>query len=177
MSRRIALVGPRAAGKTTIGALLAGRLDVPFRDADSEIEREWGETIPELMANRAFARAQAMTLARLLARSEPSVVATGGGAVEWSGLETALSGWWVIWLDAPAAILSERLRAQPGSRPSLTGRPLHEEIEALRDARAGGYERVHDAYVETHRRSPDEVVVEIQKLLQADDNRKPSNAD
>ena len=160
-----------------MGRRLAALLGVSFRDADAEIEREWGVSIPELLDAGRFRRAEALTLGRLLARSEPVVLSTGGGAVEWDGLRAALEGWRVVWLDAPASVLAARLAADGGGRPSLTGRALEDEIEELRAAREQAYREVAGAYVETHRRTPDEVAAGIQKLLQADHNRKPSNAD
>ncbi len=80
--RSLALVGMMGAGKTSIGRQLAGRLGLPFRDADAEIELAAGCSIAELFARhgeRGFRDGERRVVHRLLA-GDPSVVATGGGA-------------------------------------------------------------------------------------------------
>src|SRR4051812_9650464 len=80
--RSIVLVGMMGAGKSSIGRRLAGRLGVPFVDADIEIEKAAGMSIPEIFAAHGepyFRAGEARVIARLL-DSGPQVLATGGGA-------------------------------------------------------------------------------------------------
>jgi shikimate kinase len=81
--RSIVLVGMMGAGKSSIGRRLAGRLGIPFVDADTEIESAAGMTIPEIFAKHGepyFRAGEARVIARLLEQG-PQVLATGGGAV------------------------------------------------------------------------------------------------
>ncbi|HEY0282994.1 MAG TPA: shikimate kinase, partial [Rhizomicrobium sp.] len=82
LRRTIALVGMMGAGKSSIGRRLAARLEVPFRDADGEIERAAGCTVAEIFARYgegAFREGERKVIERLLGEP-PHVLATGGGA-------------------------------------------------------------------------------------------------
>src|ERR1700722_2405224 len=81
-TRTIALVGLPGVGKTSIGRRLAAALELPFRDADEEVERAAGRTISEIFAERGemeFREGERRVIARLL-DDPPHVLATGGGA-------------------------------------------------------------------------------------------------
>ena len=78
--RSVVLIGLMGAGKTAVGRRLAARLDLPFIDADSEIEAAAGATISEIFAERGeayFRQGERKVIARLL-DSGPQVLATGG---------------------------------------------------------------------------------------------------
>src|SRR3954468_19338722 len=80
--RSMRLVGLMGAGKSTVGRRLAARLDLPFTDADAEIETAAGMSIPEMFALHGesyFRDGERRVIARLL-REGPAVLATGGGA-------------------------------------------------------------------------------------------------
>ena len=80
--RSIVLVGMMGAGKSSVGRRLAGRLGIPFIDADIEIEKAAGMTITEIFASHGepyFRAGEARVIARLL-EGGPQVLATGGGA-------------------------------------------------------------------------------------------------
>ena len=79
--RSLVLVGLMGCGKSTVGRRLAARLDLPFVDADAEIERAAGKTIPEIFAAHGepyFRDGERRVIARLLAEGG-HVLATGGG--------------------------------------------------------------------------------------------------
>ena len=81
-ARSIVLVGMMGAGKSSVGRRLAARLGLPFVDADTEIEKAAGMTIPEIFATHGepyFRAGEARVIARLL-DGGPQVLATGGGA-------------------------------------------------------------------------------------------------
>ncbi|MHA7873004.1 MAG: shikimate kinase, partial [Hyphococcus sp.] len=81
--RTIVLVGMMGAGKTTIGRRLATRLNIPFFDADAEIEKAAGMSVSQLFqehGEESFRRGEARVIERLLG-GQTHVLATGGGAL------------------------------------------------------------------------------------------------
>ncbi|HPA40214.1 MAG TPA: shikimate kinase, partial [Phenylobacterium sp.] len=81
-ARTITLVGLMGVGKSSVGRRLANALDMPFRDADTEVETAAGRSIPEIFADlgeAAFREGERRVIARLL-DEPPHVLATGGGA-------------------------------------------------------------------------------------------------
>lgn len=125
-TRSIVLIGLMGAGKTAVGRRLANRLDLPFRDADGEIEQAAGQSIKEIFAEHGetyFRKGERKVIARLLEGS-PQVLATGGGAYmnpETRGAIEALG--LSIWLKADLRVLLKRVQRRD-HRPLLaTGDP------------------------------------------------------
>jgi len=117
------LVGMMGAGKSAVGRPLAEGLGYRFIDADLVLEQAAGQTIPELFAaagEQGFRDLESSVLARI-ASWHSLVVATGGGVVlrpdNWGQLRQGI----VVWLDAPEALLLERLTADPTPRPLMGG--------------------------------------------------------
>jgi shikimate kinase len=108
-------------GKSAIGRRLAGRLGLPFIDADEEIERAAGKTIEDIFADHGepyFRDGERRVLARLL-RSGPQVLATGGGAFMNEETREAISGNGIsVWLKAELPLLVRRV-GKRGNRPLL----------------------------------------------------------
>jgi shikimate kinase len=119
--RSIVLVGMMGAGKSTIGRRLAARLNLPFSDADTEIEAAASMSIPDIFETHGeayFRNGEARVIARLLDNG-PAVIATGGGAFMREETrdrirEKAVS----IWLKADAEIIMRRVRRR-ADRPLL----------------------------------------------------------
>lgn len=117
---KVYLVGPTGVGKTTIGRLLAGRLKLPFLDADEFIAARAGRSIAEIFARegeQGFRRREKEAV-RLIADLGSAVVALGGGAV----LDPQVREWLVqsgrvVALEEDPAVLVERMRRSP--RPGL----------------------------------------------------------
>ena len=115
------LVGMMGSGKSTAGRHLAELLGYRFLDADTSIEQVAGRSIPELFASEGEVGFRALEAAVLnqIASWHSLVVATGGGVVtrpeNWGQLHQGV----VIWLDAPEALLLERLRSDATPRPRL----------------------------------------------------------
>ncbi len=157
--RPVVLVGLMGAGKTTVGRRLARRLDLPFVDADAEIESAAGRTVAEIFAEdgEAFFRAgEERVIARLL-ESGPQVLATGGGA--WTSEKTrdlvaqkAIS----VWLRADLDVLMERVSRRPG-RPLLQNPDPRAVMKKLMDERYPLYE-LADITVES-REAPHQTIV------------------
>lgn len=165
----VVLIGVRAAGKTTVGRLLATELVLPFHDSDEEVERRAGRSVAVLLAAGELREREQEVLAELLGGG-PAVIATGGGAVLWEGFEAALAGWLVAWLDASTEVLAERIAADPAKRPSLTGGAPEREVEAVVRERAPRYARCARARFDTGVEGPRETVSRIVAFLKGQEN-------
>jgi len=166
--RSIVLVGLMGAGKTTIGRRLARRLDIPFADADREIEKAAGKTVQEIFdedGEEFFRSGERRVIARLLDNG-PQVLATGGGA--WMSGETrakvAEKGI-SVWLRADLDILMERVSRRPG-RPLLQNPDPRAVMEKLMNERYPVYEQA-DVTVESRNAPHQTIVSDIIRALAA----------
>ncbi|BDE04953.1 shikimate kinase [Vulcanimicrobium alpinum] len=154
---RIALIGLRGAGKTTLGGLLAERLDVPFIELDREIERTSGvslATIFEFYGQAGFRRLERSCLDRILEHHPRFVLATGGSIVsEPATFERLLSACYTVWLHASPAEHMERVVAQGDMRPMAGNDESMADLRRILEGREGLYRRA-DADVDTGGRPP-----------------------
>ena len=167
--RTIALVGLMGVGKSTIGRKLAQALDLPFRDADHEIEAAAGCSITDIFAERGeaeFRAGERRVIARLLEQG-PHVLATGGGAFM-NGETRALIKHFAtsIWLKADLDVLVRRV-GRKDTRPLLAGKDPREVLSRLMTERDPIYAEA-DITIETDDRPAAETVAAI---LQALDHR------
>jgi shikimate kinase len=159
--RSIVLVGMMGVGKSSIGRRLAARLNIPFVDADSEIEQvAGGMSIADFFARHGeaeFRRCEARVIARLL-DGGPQVLATGGGAVMNAETRAAIKAKGVsIWLAAEFDVLIRRINKRKDDRPMLnTPDPaatlrelleLREPVYAQSDLTVQSREAPHEAIV------------------------------
>jgi shikimate kinase len=167
-SRSIVLIGLMGAGKTTIGRRLAVHLNLPFSDADQEIETAAGCTVSEIFARHgepAFRDGERKVIARLL-DGERRVLATGGGAfmnAETRALirERGLS----IWLRADIDLLMERVGRRQ-NRPLLkTGDP-RAVMERLMAERHPVYAQA-DVVVDSTGAPHDHIVQDVIRAIKA----------
>ena len=149
---RIALIGLRGAGKTTLGKLLAERLGVPFLELDREIERESGvslATIFDFYGQAGFRRMERRCLDRVIAEHPRFVLATGGSIVsEPSTFERLRAACWTIWLKASPSEHMERVVAQGDMRPMAGNRGSMADLQRILAGREPLYRRA-DANVDT----------------------------
>src|SRR5262245_5925065 len=121
--RSIVLIGLMGAGKTAVGRRLAARLDLPFIDADAEIEEAAGSTISEIFAEHGetyFRQGECKVIARLL-RNGPQVLATGGGAFMKAETRANIKAHGIsVWLKAELKVLRKRVNRRD-NRPLLAG--------------------------------------------------------
>ncbi|MBX3464006.1 MAG: hypothetical protein KF830_12610 [Planctomycetes bacterium] len=145
--RCVAVVGMRGAGKSTFAAALAQATGLPAIDTDREFERQHGP-IAAFVAAHGWPAFRAREAEVVAAAVRPGrIVATGGGAIEHPATAALLAArTFVLWLDAEATTLRARLAAEGAARPSVTGAPVDQEVEALRRRRQPLY-----AAVATHR--------------------------
>ena len=155
-SGRIALIGLRGAGKTTLGTALAERLGVPFVELDREIERESGVslgTIFDFYGQAGFRRMERRCLERVIETHPRFVLATGGSIVsEPSTFERLLAACWTVWLRAAPAEHMERVVAQGDMRPMAGNRESMHDLQRILTGREPLYRRA-DADVDTTRRA------------------------
>jgi shikimate dehydrogenase len=163
---RIILTGFRGTGKTTVGKILARRLDLPFVDTDQSIEERAGRKIPAIFREEgepAFRQRERQAIASLPA--DGIVVGAGGGAVlDAENVPRLRRGSLVFLLQAGEEDISDRIGGS--DRPSLTGRPPAEEVGELLRVRGPAYLRTADFCVQTGGLTPDEVAGEILRILQ-----------
>ena len=162
--RSIVLVGMMGAGKSSIGRRLAGRLGIPFIDADTEIESAAGMTIPEIFEKHGepyFRAGEARVIARLLDNG-PQVLATGGGSVMDPQTRALIGQKSIsIWLKADVDVLLKRTKRR-------NDRPLVEKIKDLLPVREPIYAQadiIIQSRDEPHDTIIDEIMGELPKRL------------
>jgi XRE family transcriptional regulator, aerobic/anaerobic benzoate catabolism transcriptional regulator len=144
-ARRIALVGLRGAGKSTLGERLARELGCPFIELDRLVEQDYGARVPDLieMAGLAtFRRYERTCLERVIDAHETAVIATAGGIV--SNAETyalLLRRTHAIWLKARPDEHMSRVMEQGDFRPMAQNREAMADLVAILDARRADYAR------------------------------------
>jgi XRE family aerobic/anaerobic benzoate catabolism transcriptional regulator len=169
---RIALLGLRGAGKSTLGAKLAQALKVPFIELDREVEREAGTGLGEVFSmygQDAYRRFERKALARVLKdypRDQPrAVIATGGSLVSDPETYALLRGHChCVWLKASPEEHMQRVIAQGDLRPFSGRAAALEEIRALLADRDGLYARA-DETVDTTGRSVRQSLAELRALV------------
>lgn len=142
----IFLIGARGSGKSTVGKLLARDLALPFLDLDEMLCGQEQKTVAQIVASHGwpeFRRLESQYLQKAAGNcAAGGVIATGGGIVlAAENRKFMREKGHVIWLNAEAPILRERLRQNllPGQRPSLTGQDPLEEICQIAREREGLY--------------------------------------
>jgi shikimate kinase len=153
MTGPVVLVGLMGSGKTTVGRRLAALLERAFVDADEAVEERAGRPIADIFADDgedAFRDLESAVLADLLDGAEPTVIASGGGAVLREDNRKRLSAddVTVVWLDAAPAFLASRIERK-AHRPLLAGDETPRQVlERLHAERAALYAEVADLVVD-----------------------------
>jgi shikimate kinase len=152
------------AGKSSVGELLARRMERPFFDVDAWIEDEEGLSIAAIFETRgeaAFRDLEARVLPSFLANSVPCVLSVGGGAVTDQRNRDVLNGNdQVVWLRALDGTLAGRV-GDGSDRPLLAGQDIEGAIARLAVERAPMYDEVADVVIDVDDLSLDQVVDRI----------------
>jgi len=160
----IALLGVRGAGKSTIGAALARKLDARFIEVDREIEEATGLPLADvftLHGEAYYRRVEREVLSRLLAEPATAVLATGGSIVnDPTNFALLRSRARTIWLRATPEDHWNRVVAQGDQRPMAENPHAFEELRALLAARQKLYARA-DRTVDTSGKTVKQVVAEL----------------
>jgi len=149
---RIALVGMRGAGKSTLGALLAERIGAPFIELDRRIEQESGvklSAVFDLYGPAGFHRLEREALERVLETNERFVLATGGSIVnEPETFSRLRSACYTVWLKAKPEEHMQRVIAQGDKRPMAGSQWAMVDLRKILAGREPMYEKA-DASVNT----------------------------
>lgn len=164
---RIALIGLRGAGKSTLGNLLAKRLGVPFIELDREIESDIGAplaTIFDLYGQAEFRRLERKTLNRVVNGYARAVIATGGGIVsDAATFERLLAQCFTVWIKADPAEHMQRVIAQGDMRPMSDNREAMADLKRILKGREALYRKA-DVVVDTAGKN---VAASLESLLAA----------
>jgi shikimate kinase len=161
-ARNLVLTGFMGTGKSTVGRVVAERLEMPFVDMDGEIETRTGLTIPQIFAEQgeaAFRRIESDVCAELAACGG-LVIATGGGAlINPENVRTMQGSGLVICLDADPDTIRQRLADE------AEGRPLAAQWEALYERRRPAYAALPH-HIDTRGKTPETIAQGVITLWQ-----------
>jgi len=142
---RVALIGLRGAGKSTLGRIAAERLGWRFVELNREIERTDGLSVAAILAlygQEGLRRREQAMLRKLIARPGPMIVATGGGIVaEPLTFDLLLASFVTVWLKAAPEEHMARVRQQGDLRPMADDRDAMAELRAILQSREPLYAR------------------------------------
>lgn len=166
---RVALIGLRGAGKTTLGQATASALDVPFIELDREIERAAGMDLAEIFSvhgQAVFRRLEQQCLEQVVDTHERAIIATGGSIVtEPATFDLLLASCFVVWLRAAPEQHMARVAAQGDMRPMAASRRAMDDLEAILGSRATLYAR-SDAELDTSRLDEKQAIASLVALLE-----------
>lgn len=139
----IVLIGMMGAGKSSLGIRLAETLDMPFRDADREIEKAAAMSVADIFeqhGEQAFRDGERRVIKRLLSEG-PMVLALGGGAFIDDETRALVQGKALsIWLDVPVDELVMRVKKKPDKRPLLKNQNIDAKLQELMQSRGPIYQ-------------------------------------
>ncbi|MEN8256286.1 MAG: shikimate kinase [Thermodesulfobacteriota bacterium] len=138
--KNIVLIGYRATGKTSVGKIIAKKLNRPFVDSDHAVEKKAGQSISAMVEARGWNafRTKEKNILLELTKKPGQIIACGGGAILhqdiWAGIK---ENSFVVWLKADIETIYSRLaadKATSSQRPSLSGQDIYQEVaEVLKE--------------------------------------------
>ena len=157
--QRIALIGLRGAGKSTLGAKLAKKLGWPFIELDREVERLAGMGLSELFSlygQAGYRRFERRALEAAIESNDRVVIATGGSIVSESAtFDLLLSACYTVWLKAEPQEHMNRVIAQGDMRPMAGNKAAMDDLRQILNGRAALYGKA-DYIVDTSEHSPEQ---------------------
>ena len=169
-SERIALIGLRGAGKSTLGEALAGELKVPFIELDREIEREAGTGLSEiflLYGQQGYRRYEQRCLESILESQARCVIATGGSIVsEAATYDLLRSSCFTVWLKAKPEEHMSRVMAQGDMRPMAGNTQAMADLKRILQSRTALYGQAH-AVVDTGGRNIKQSLKDLKRVIAA----------
>ena len=170
--QRVALIGLRGAGKSTLGAQMANERGVPFIELDREIEREAGTSMNEILllhGQAGYRRYERRALLRIAEEHPDGVVMTTGGSIvsERETFDLLQSRFYCVWLKASPEEHMARVVAQGDMRPFDSGGANSEALEDLRRilaSREALYARA-DAVVDTAARTLKQSMTDLKRAV------------
>lgn len=166
---RIALIGMRGAGKSTLGSMLAKAAGKRFVELDNEIEKDTGMPLGEIFSlygQSGFRAIEKRTLERILKEHERAVISVGGGVVsEKETFEFLLSRCYTVWIKARPEEHMSRVVAQGDFRPMAANNQAMEDLRRILEAREPLYRKA-DLLLDTSGASVEESFAKLKAALQ-----------
>jgi XRE family transcriptional regulator, aerobic/anaerobic benzoate catabolism transcriptional regulator len=167
---RIALIGMRGAGKSTLGSMLAKEMGNRFVELDSEIEKDTGMPLGEIFSlygQSGFRAIEKRTLERVLKENGRAVISVGGGVVsEKETFDFLLSHCYTVWIKARPEDHMSRVMAQGDFRPMAANSQAMEDLRRILEAREPLYRKA-DLLQDTSGTSVEESFAKLKATLQA----------
>jgi XRE family aerobic/anaerobic benzoate catabolism transcriptional regulator len=167
---RVALIGLRGSGKSTLGQMLAKRRGVPFIELDREIERRTGTNLSEIFemfGQQTFRRAERDALKDVLAQHKEFVMATSGSIVtDPASLELLTTSCFTVWMRADPDEHMKRVIAQGDLRPMSSNPRAMDDLISILQSRESLYARA-EATLNTTGRSPQQSLADLVRLTEA----------
>jgi len=168
--KRIALIGMRGAGKSTLGAKLAAETGQRFVELDSEIEKETGMPLGEIFSlygQSGFRAIERRTLEKVLKENQSAVISVGGGVVsEKETFDFLLSHCYTVWIKARPEEHMSRVLGQGDFRPMASNDQAMEDLRRILEAREPLYQKA-DQVLDTSAASIEESFAKLKATLQA----------
>jgi XRE family transcriptional regulator, aerobic/anaerobic benzoate catabolism transcriptional regulator len=168
--KRVALVGLRGAGKSTLGRKLAEELRVPFVELTREIEQEGGVRLSDvfmLYGQSGFRRIERRCLERVIKGHDRVVVSVGGGIVsEPETYNLLLSNCYTVWLKAAPEEHMSRVVSQGDFRPMKGNEEAMEDLRQILIAREPHYSKA-DAIIDTSDQTPEQSLLKLRQAVMA----------
>jgi XRE family transcriptional regulator, aerobic/anaerobic benzoate catabolism transcriptional regulator len=169
-ANRIALIGLRGGGKSSLGAALAKRMKLPFFEISKEVERVYGGAIGLLieMNGQSALRRYETEVFETICRDHPSAVIAAPGAIVADGplYDSLLTATHSIWLQATPQDHMDRVIAQGDLRPMGSGRSAMDDLKAILASRAPDYARA-DASLDTSAQDFAQTIDKLEDLARA----------
>jgi XRE family aerobic/anaerobic benzoate catabolism transcriptional regulator len=168
--KRIALIGLRGAGKSTLGSKLANDMTIPFIELDGEIEKDTGMPLSEIFSlygQSGYRAIEKRTLARVINEHSSAVISVGGGVVsEKETFDYLLSHCYTVWIKAQPEEHMARVLEQGDFRAMAGNDQAMEDLRRILEAREPQY-RQADMELDTSGSSADESFSRLKATLQA----------
>ncbi len=169
-SHRIALIGLRGAGKSTLGSMAGEALDVPFVELNREIEDQAGMPVTEVIAfygQEGYRRLEAQAISRIVATHDSMILAVAGGIVTDPDVFKALLTYFhTIWIKATPAEHMSRVRAQGDTRPMAGNPEAMEQLKFILTSRDALYDQAR-ARLDTTAKSVSQSLDDLLALIDA----------
>lgn len=168
--KRVALIGLRGAGKSTLGLRLGQEMNIPFIELDREIERDTGMPLGEIFSlygQTGYRAIERRSLEHVLHEQGRAILSVGGGVVsEKETYDYLLSSCYTVWLKAQPEEHMARVIAQGDLRAIAGGNQAMEDLRRILEAREPLYRKA-DMYLDTSGNSVEESFVKLKAALQA----------
>jgi XRE family transcriptional regulator, aerobic/anaerobic benzoate catabolism transcriptional regulator len=167
---RLALIGLRGAGKSTLGAKIAKEFKAPFVELDAEIEKDAGIPLAEIFSlygQSGYRRIERRTLERVLQANDRVIISIGGGVVsEKENYDYLLKNCFTIWIKAQPEEHMARVMAQGDFRAMANNNEAMEDLRRILEAREPFYERA-DGTVDTSGETVEKSFAKLKAVIQS----------